>query len=128
MSKKILISSSIKFHDLIKSTIQQLEILGHTPLFPNLEYDSENKNKVLTPEDIKQLASEHYDAMKDADAVYFILPEGYMGTSCKVELGYALALGKTIYFSEPTKSIDLDCYPKKFIHLDNLSDFKEEFK
>ena len=48
-----------------------------------------------------------------------------MGTSCKIELGYALALGKLIYFSEPTNDLALDCYVKKFIPLDKLILFKE---
>ena len=50
-----------------------------------------------------------------------------MGTSCKIELGYALALKKPVYFSEPTNDMGLDGYPKKFISLDNLIEFNNEF-
>ncbi len=127
MNKKITISSSIKFYDLIKTTINKLSYLGYTPLFPNLEYSSESKDNILTSSEKIKLAREHYAAIKEADAVYFILPKGYMGTSCKLELGYALALNKPIYFSEPTKDTSLDGYSKKIISLENLLEFDNEF-
>ena len=98
----------------------ELETLGHVPLFPNIDYSA--GDKVLTDEEKNKLANDHYAAIEEADAVYFILPEGYMGTSCKIELGYALALKKLIYFSEPTNDADLDNYAK-FIPLDKLNLF-----
>ena len=127
MSKKIVIGSSMKFRSLIKSTMKELETLGYQPLFPNLNYSSENKDVALTIEEKNKLAFDHYRAVEEADAVYFILPQGYMGTSCKIELGYALALKKPIYFSEPTNDMALDGYPKKFISVDNLIEFNNEF-
>lgn len=51
-----------------------------------------------------------------------------MGNSCKIELSYALALKKLIYFSELTNDMDLDCYPKKVIPLDNLKLFNMAFQ
>jgi nucleoside 2-deoxyribosyltransferase len=128
MPKKIAISSSMKFRSLIKETMEKLENLGYTALFPNLDYSSENKDVALTVEEKNEFARDHYEAIKEAYAVYFILPEGYMGTSCKIELGYALALKKPIYFSEPTNDIAIDGYPKKIISLDNLGKFNNEFK
>ena len=68
---------------------------------------------------------EHYVAIDEADKVYLITPEGYMGTSLKLELGYAVAKNKPIYFSEPTNDIGLDCYVKEFISTDNLKRFLE---
>lgn len=127
MSKKIVIGSSMKFRTLIKATMKELENLGYQPLFPNLDYSSEDKDVALTVEEKNKLAWEHYRSIEEADAVYFILPDGYMGTSCKIELGYTLALKKPIYFSEPTNDMGLDGYPKKFISLDNLIEFNNEF-
>lgn len=127
MSKKIVISSSMKFRSLVKATLKELENLGYQPLFPNLDHDSEDRGVALTIEEKNKLAWDHYRAIEEADAVYFILPNGYMGTSCKIELGYALALKKPIYFSESTNDIGLDGYPKKFISLDNLIEFDNEF-
>ena len=127
MSKKIVIGSSMKFRSLVKSTMKELENLGYQPLFPNLDYSSEDRDVALTIEEKNKLAWDHYRAVEEADAVYFILPKGYMGTSCKIELGYALALKKPIYFSEPTNDMGLDGYPKKIISLDNLIEFNNEF-
>ena len=127
MSRKIVIGSSMKFRSLVKSTMKELENLGYQPLFPNLDYSSEDRDVALTIEEKNKLAWDHYRAVEEADAVYFILPDGYMGTSCKIELGYALALKKPIYFSEPTNDMGLDGYPKKIISLDNLIEFHNEF-
>jgi hypothetical protein len=127
MSKKIVIGSSMKFRSLIKSTMKELEKFGYTPLFPNIDYSSEDRDVALTIEEKNELARNHYMAVEKADAVYFILPKGYMGTSCKIELGYALAFKKPIYFSEPTNDIGLDGYPKKIISLDNLIEFNNVF-
>lgn len=127
MDKKITISSSMRFRNLVKSTMKELEDLGYIPLFPNLNYGSRNKDAALTIQEKDKLARDHYEAIEKSDAVYFILPNGYMGTSCKIELGYALALKKPVYFSELTNDIGLDSYPKKIISLQNLSDFNNEF-
>jgi nucleoside 2-deoxyribosyltransferase len=125
---KIVIGSSMKFRSLIKETMSKLKELGFTPLFPNLDYSSEDRDVALSIEEKNKLALDHYCAVEEADAVYFILPEGYMGTSCKIELGYALALKKPVFFSEITNDIGLDGYPKRIISLNNLEDFKEELR
>ncbi len=108
----------MKFRDKIEDAMTKLRELGHEPLFPNLE--SEEPGHKLTSDEKKQLALDHYDAIKESDAIYFIVPDGYMGTSCKLELGYALALKKPIYFSEPTGDIGLDCNVKKIIPINKL--------
>lgn len=113
----------MKYRSLACETIAKLSELGLTPLFPNLDYSHENADKADTPEEKKRLAMEHYNAIDEADAVYFITPDGYMGTSCKLELGYAVARQKPIYFSEPTKDYALDCYVKGFIGTESLNDF-----
>jgi hypothetical protein len=75
MNKTIVISASIKFHQLIKKTISNLKELGYTPLFPNLEEEPLGIEERLSPEQKMQLALEHYAAIDSADAVYFIVPE-----------------------------------------------------
>lgn len=113
----------MRHRDLIRKTMADLSRIGITPLFPNLDYGVENKDGAKTSEEKKQLAIEHYEEIDEADAVYFLTPEGYMGTSCKIELGYAIAKNKSIYFSEPTDDMALDCYVKEFIPLQNLQKF-----
>lgn len=89
---KITICSSIKYKDLVKETMENFKALGIKPLFPNLDYNStNNKDNTNTTEEKKRLALEHYEAINNSDKVYFITPEGYMGTSLKLELGYTIA-------------------------------------
>jgi len=120
---KIAIGCSMKHRSLVKETVSRLEGLGLVPLFPNLDYGDSNVDEADTITEKKRLALEHYDAIDEADVIYFITPDGYMGTSCKLELGYAIAMKKPVYFSEPTNDIGLDCYVKKFISTDSLRDF-----
>ncbi|MCX6716771.1 MAG: hypothetical protein NTV72_02530 [Candidatus Taylorbacteria bacterium] len=122
---KIVLGCSMKYRDLVRDTISKLESLGLEPIFPNLNYSSNNTDDANTPEEMKKLAMDHYEAIEKADVVYLITPEGYMGTSCKLELGYAIAKGKPIYFSEPTNDIGLDCYVTKFISINKLKLFLE---
>jgi len=127
MKKKICISGSMKFRDIIKQTMAKFEELGFEALFPNIDYTLETNDIVMSIEESKRLANDHYQAIRTADGCYFILPKGYIGTSCKLELGYAVALGKPIYFSELTNDVGLDCYPKRIISLENLGELIKEF-
>ena len=120
---KIAIGCSMKYRDLVRETMKNFEAIGITPLFPNLDYSSENKDDANTLEEKKRLAIEHYAAIDEAEKVYLLTPEGYMGTSLKLELGYAIAKDKPIYFSEPTNDIGLDCYVREFIPTDDLGRF-----
>jgi len=123
---KIVIGCSIKYRDLVRDTISKLKKLGQEPIFPNLDYSKENRDDANTLEEKKRLALEHYEAIDGADVVYLITPDGYMGTSLKLELGYAIAKNKPIYFSEKTNDIGLDCYPVDFIPTDRLEKFLDK--
>lgn len=123
---KILIGSSMKFRDVVKSTMTLMNELGFHPLCPNVNQISENRDVASTPEDKKRMALEHYQAIEECDAVYFIVPEGYIGTSLKIELGYALALKKPIYFSERTNDIAIDSFATGIIPLNKLERFKTQ--
>ena len=123
--KKIAIGCSMKYRDLVHKVVSEMKTIGLEPLFPNLDYGPDNKDAADTMEEKKRLSLEHYAAVDEADAVYFMTPEGYMGTSLKLELGYAIAKNKPIYFSEPTNDIGLDCYVTEFISTDQLKKFLE---
>lgn len=119
---KIAISCSVKYRDLIKEVINSFDTIGITAFFPNL--DNDMKEDDLNLANMKSMALDHYKAIDEADMVYFITPNGYMGTSCKIELGYIVAKNKPVYFSEPTKDIGIDFYAKGFIPVDKLELFK----
>ena len=84
---KITVGCSMKYRDLAIETVHNIEKLGHTVLFPNLTHVDTDGDNTLTPEVMKRFAIEHYAAIDEADAVYFIVPNGIMGTSLKLELG-----------------------------------------
>lgn len=113
----------MKYRYLIKETISKLQELGFDPLFTNLDYSDRNKDDADTIEEKKRLAIEHYEAIDKSDIIYLITPGGYMGTSCKLELGYAIAKNKPIYFSEPTNDIGLNCYVSEFVGTNELEKF-----
>jgi nucleoside 2-deoxyribosyltransferase len=122
---KIVIGCSMKYRSLVRDAVAKLKELGLDPLFPNLDYSGQDADKAGTPEEKKRLALEHYRAIDEADIAYFIVPDGYMGTSCKLELGYAIASKKRIYFSEPTNDPALDCYTDGYIGTSELKNFLE---
>ena len=117
--KKITISSSLRFKDLIKRTIEDFRVLGIEAKFPNLE-SGPVKNK-LTIELMSKIEKEHFKSISESEALYIINPNGYIGTLVTAEIGYALGNGKPVYYSEKTNSIDLDAMATDFIPLNELS-------
>lgn len=114
---KITVSSSMKFRDMIGETLSGLAAAGHQGAFPNLDSPQSAEDD---PAVKRQLCEAHFQAIADADALYCLLPGGYMGTSVKIELGYALALRKPVYFSEATHDTGLDCLASGIVPLDAL--------
>lgn len=120
---KIAIGCSMKYRSLAREVVRDLANLGLTPLFPNLDYSQDDRDAADTLEEKKRIAMEHYQAIDEADVLYLITPVGYMGTSCKLELGYAIATKKPIYFSEPTNDLALDGYVYGFVNTTELHKF-----
>ena len=117
--KKITISSSLRFKDLIKRTIEDFRVLGIEAKFPNLE-SGPVKNK-LTIELMSIIEKEHFESISESEALYIINPNGYIGTLVTAEIGYAIGNGKPVYYSEKTNFIDLDAMATDFIPLNELS-------
>lgn len=105
---RILLCGSVRRRDALEAAAASLRAVGMEPVFPDGAGVPETADELRYR---AALAHEHYAAMREADAVYFVLPEGRMGTSVTLELGYAAALGKPIFFSEPTGDPALDHYP-----------------
>jgi NTP pyrophosphatase (non-canonical NTP hydrolase) len=78
------------------------QIINPGEEFPILETDN-----VFDP---KELENRHLDAIRKADALYLYNPGGYVGPSCTMELGWALALGKYIYCKEPINDFTLKLF------------------
>src|SRR3989344_5711175 len=105
MSKKlsVVISGSFRrYFDGISETVGTFESLGIDILSPKA-------SKVINPgeefavletddtSDPRTLEQRHLDAITAADALYLYNPEGYIGDSSKMELGWAIALGNPLF-------------------------------
>jgi NTP pyrophosphatase (non-canonical NTP hydrolase) len=102
----IVISGSFRrYFDGISETVQAFEALSIDVLSPKA-------SKVINPgeefavletddtDDPKTLEQRHLDAIAAADALYLYDPDGYIGDSSKMELGWAIALGKPVFCKE----------------------------
>src|SRR3989338_7801706 len=120
---KIAVGRSMKYRDKAKEVFKEIQGLGLTPLFPNLHHTNDRVDTAETSEQKRRFAEDHYRAIDEAEICYWITIGGRLGTSCILELGYALAKKKPVYFSEPTNDFTLDCYVKEFISVDKLERF-----
>jgi NTP pyrophosphatase (non-canonical NTP hydrolase) len=102
----IVISGSFRcYFDGISETVKAFEALGVDVLSPKA-------SKVINPgeefavletddtSDPQTLEQRHLDAITAADALYLYDPDGYIGDSSKMELGWAIALGKPVFCKE----------------------------
>lgn len=67
-------------------------------------------DKTTCPE---KLEREHLNAISQASALYLYNPDGYLGLSSAMEIGWALALGKPIYVKEFCEDGTLRCFASK---------------
>lgn len=119
--ERVAISSSLRFKDSIREAISGLEALRIEGLFPNL--DSGLSKDDLTLKVMRQLEADHFDAINSADVLYVINPDGYIGNLVAVEIGYAVAKGKPVYFSEKANDLGLDALATGYIPMDKLEKF-----
>lgn len=102
----IVVSGSFRrYFDGISETVRTFESLGVNVLSPKA-------SKVINPgeefavletddtNDPQALEQRHLDAITAADALYLYDPDGYIGDSSKMELGWAIALGKPVFCKE----------------------------
>lgn len=111
--KRITISSSLKYKEMIGRTISELEHVGVVGLFPNL--DSNVAKEDVDLEFMKKLETEHFEAIDSSEGLYVICPNGYVGTLVSAEIGYARAKSKIIIFSEIPEDLGLQALATNYI-------------
>jgi len=119
--KSVCLSSSLRFKEIVRDTLQCFESLGIEALFPNL--DSGLKKEELDLDAMRKLCQDHFKAIDAADGLYVINPGGYIGTLVTVEIGYASGRRKPVYYSEPAGTLDLDALADGIIPLDRIEVF-----
>lgn len=100
---KCVVSGSFrKFYDGITKTVEEFERCGVKVLSPKVSriINGGGEFAILesdTTKDIRLLEKNHLAAIKEADFLYVYNPEGYIGTSATMEIGWALALNKPVF-------------------------------
>lgn len=103
---KTTISGSFRKHlDKIVEVIAEFEKNGIDVLSPQHRFPKNPGEEFVLFEgeetnNPKELEEIHLKAIKNSDFLYVVDPEGYVGNSAVMEIGYAKALGKSIYSSE----------------------------
>lgn len=114
--KRITLSSSMRNQELIRQTIAILEKFGITGLFPNLDGEKNPDAKTL-----KRYADDCFVAIDSSDALYVFCPNGHIGTSVSLEIGYAHARQLPIIFSEPPTDLSLQAFAHAYIPLNEIN-------
>lgn len=122
--KIITITSSLKFKNQIIRAIEEFNKIGIKALFPNLE-DS-NSSKKITADFIKKVAIEHYQAIEQGEALYVICPNGYIGNSGGIEIGYACAKSKPVIYSEVPDDLGFQVLADAIISINEIASLRSQ--
>lgn len=120
----VCISASMRYRSEVKELMKAFEKIGFEPLFPYLDVSDKNEDSAQTIPDKLLFARAHFKAIEQSAILYVYCPEGYIGDSVKLDIGYALALKKDIIFSHKTNNPTFDGYPLAFIPHDRLEQCK----
>lgn len=122
----IVISGSFRKHiQGIQEKIREFEALGISVLSPKASKVINPKEEfaILETDDTaepKTLEQRHLDAIYESDALYIYNPDGYLGASATMELGWALALGKPVYAKETPQDFTLKLFSGKIASPPNI--------
>ena len=95
--KVITICGSLKFQKEMMIVAEKLALKGNcvlTPVYPITE------NLEKTEEQLEKLKEAHFKRIELSDAIYVINKDNYIGKSTRLEIQYALKLGKEIIYLE----------------------------
>lgn len=99
--KSVVVCASKKYKAEVKKFCDELSQLGVVVYEPNIQEpimeDAFIKSRHITKTVFKGLTLEHFDWIRKAEVCFLYNPDGYMGVSMTLELGYACALAKPIY-------------------------------
>ncbi len=121
--RTITICSSIRYIELIKSTIREMELHDIRGVFPNMVFEPEGSELSLL--EMRKLQKDHFESILSSDAVYVINPKGYIGTMVSAEIGFSIGVGKAVYYSENCSEIDLKALATGIISVNEIEKFKK---
>ena len=114
--RRVVISGSFgkAFKEIMKA-VEEFEKVGFEVLAPK-------KSKIINPgeqfvilegeekDNPKIIGDRYLNAISKANVLYLVTPNGYLGNSAKMELGFALAFHRHIYCSEVVNDATLKLY------------------
>jgi hypothetical protein len=119
MYMTIFIATSKRFYSEAESIVERLKRRNLTVYHPYFDLDAEI---IETDPDIKtDVTLRHFPEIDQSEALYALLPEGYIGCSVTIELTYAYAKGKRIIVSEQPEEYAIRamvsevCPPDQFV-------------
>ena len=118
---KVVISGSFRKHYKgILNKIKEFEDVGMTVLSPESSRPVNPGDEFIVLEtdettDPKILEQKHLNAIYNADCLYIFNPDGYIGASTAMELGWAIALGKPVYIKEEIRDSTLKFFSGKVL-------------
>jgi len=101
----------------LRRLFKELEMTGCRVLSPlSLDFSSLGASVVKTDAEFglstKEIESLHLRAIQEADFVFMHSPDGYVGLSSALEIGFATANGKPVFSKEPIEDETLGVYIK----------------
>lgn len=108
--KSVVFSGSLRYAEEMDEWVQQLRASGITAYAPRQKQPQnwDKLNDVERRQFWLQFINEHNQAIDDHDAMFVFNPDGKVGNSVTLEIGYALAKGKPIYAMSPDSEIGRD--------------------
>lgn len=105
LPKAVICGSFRRDPDALRREFRELQAAGCTVLSPlDLDFVAEAEGFVFGRGDIGRTSAEveqtHLRSMEEADFVWLHCPDGYVGTSATMELGFAQALGLRVFAAE----------------------------
>lgn len=115
---KFYIASKLENCEQVQNLAELLKVIGWEHTYDWTLHDLTKETDIET---LKSIGQEEFDAVKNADIVIVLSPQG-RGTH--VELGIAVALNKTIYIShDDDKYFKVDDNTSAFYWLPNIKHF-----
>ncbi|HWA52342.1 MAG TPA: hypothetical protein VG895_04800 [Patescibacteria group bacterium] len=97
--------------ELVENNVEVLSPRFTEPKNPGEEFVVFSGEEKMTP---LELERHHLDSIEKSDALIICDPEGYVGASALIEIGYAQSLGKRVIFAEKPEEFMLNTLPAEF--------------
>ena len=109
--KRVVFSASVRFSDQCQEWAEVLRGTGVQVYVPTKEvadgqWDVMSLSRRRSLQ--KQLIEAHHREIDEADILFVLNQDGYIGSSVTLEIGYALGLGKLVYAMQPDVELGRD--------------------